>query len=84
MNWRTQREDEDIEGPCWPQKKGSGETLRKLLHISGVTIILVKNSLMGHCPNSSYIPWFWSNYIISLKRHHTTRPTFYTKKYRSR
>lgn len=30
---------------------------------------------MGHCPNSSYIPWFWSNYTRSLKRHHITRST---------
>lgn len=75
MNWRTQRQDEDTDGPRWAQRRGSGETVRKLLQVSGVTTILVVNSLMGHYPNSSYTPWFWSNYIHSLKRHHITRST---------
>lgn len=65
----------ECRGSMLGTEEESGETLRKLLHISGVTTILVVNSLMGHCPNSSYTPWFWSNYIHSLKRHHITRST---------
>lgn len=79
MNWMTQKKDGDVKGPPWAQRRGSGETIRKLLQISGVTTILVVNSLMGHYPNSSYTLWFWSNYIHSFKRHHITRTTSITE-----
>lgn len=75
MKWRMWRQDEDIEGPWWAQRRGSGKIVRKLLHISGVTTRMVVNSLKGYCPNRSYTPWFWSNYIQSFKRHHITRST---------
>lgn len=66
-------------GPAWGQRKGSGETARKLLQNTGVMTIPAANRVAGHYLNSSYTLWFWSNYIHSVKRHHIMRSMDFTE-----